>query len=643
MKTRLQWMVCLLPILFQPISSLFAQEEPVVELPPMVVTETAIPKPIDQVASTITVVTREEIEARGIQSLEEALRAVPGVDVVRTGGPGGRASLLIRGGRDEHVLVLIDGIEMNDPMEFGRSFDAGLLALDDIDRIEILRGPQSALYGSNAMSGVVQIFTRRGSGPPTGRVRLDFGSFETNKEVVEISGAIPKLDFSLSLSRFETQGIPSADEDDGNKERDGYRNLSLAGRLGYYPWTDTELGLIFRAYDAVSELDNFGGPGGDDPNYTAGTQRAFGRAFLDRWFFKGRWHPTLSASYAYHQRDLLNDTDPDHPQDSEEGQFRGNLWKLAWQNDLYLDDHNLVTIGTEYEEESGESKYESTSSLGPFRSKFREKTAITRSVFFQEDFRFRGFGAVAGLRWDSHDRFGEHLSYRAGATYQIDATDTRFRATWGTGFKTPSLYQLYSSYGDPGLEPEKSESWEAGIEQDLFKEKWILMVTYFDLRFADLIDFNLATSRYENIAGARSRGWEIGTQAKPLESLLLGLTYTNVDARDTETGEPLIRRSGEKYSASLQWKPVKTIALQLLALHVGPRKDLDFSTGERVRLHPYTRVDLALNWTLRPAWKLSLRGENLFQEDYQEAYGFGTPGRSYYAGVSYEFPLRKKK
>jgi len=641
METRSQWIVYLLLIFHLPFHGLLAQEEPV-ELPPVVVTATATPKPIDEVVSTITVVTREEIEARGKETLDEVLREVPGVDVVRTGGPGGRASLLIRGGRDEHVLVLIDGIEVNDPMEFGRSFDAGLLALDDIDRIEVLRGPQSALYGSDAMSGVVQIFTRRGLGPPTGRVQLDYGSFETLRESAEISGAIPKLDFSLSLSSFETQGISSADEDDGNKERDGYRNVSLAGRLGYHPAVDTELGLIFRAFDAVSELDNFGGPGGDDPNYTLTTRRSLVRAFLDHWFYKGRWHPTLSAAYADHQRDLDNDTDPAHPQDREDGQYRGDLWKLAWRNDLYLGGHNLVTIGTEYEEESGKSEDESISSFGTFQSKFPEKTAITRSGFFQEDFHLRGFGAVAGARWDSHDRFGEHTSYRAGATYKIEATDTRFRATWGTGFKAPSLFQLYSSYGDPSLDPEKSESWEAGIEQNFLQNKLGFSLTYFELIFQDLIDYNLATNRYQNISGATSRGWELGAQSHPIEPLRVGLTYTSVEARDEETGQPLIRRSGDKYSASVEWNPFRVLNLDLLALHVGERDDLDFTSGRRVHLHPYTLVGLAVNWRVRPAWKLSLRGENIFNEDYEEAYGFGAPGQSFYAGISHEFPLRRK-
>jgi len=649
MKTRLKNVICVLfcVCLLFPFISLSAEVQPgstaAIELEPVAVTATLIPTPIDQVASSITVVTGDEIEARGTQSLEEALRDVPGVDVVRTGGPGSRASLLIRGGRDEDVLVLIDGIEANDPIEFGRSFDFGLLALDDIDRIEIVRGPQSTLYGSDAMAGVVQIFTRRGQGPPTGRVRLDYGSFETNREVAGLSGAAHNVSYSLSLSRFETQGISSADEDDGNSERDGYRNVSLAGRVIYCPRVNTELGLVFRAFDANSELDNHGGWGGDDPNYTLETRRGFIRPYLDLWLLDGKWHQNLSASYADHERDLSNKTDPDHPLDSEEGKFRSDLWKLAWQNDLYFGDHHLVTIGAEYEEESGESEYESASSFGTYKSKFPEKTAITRSAFLQEDFHLKGFGAVAGLRRDSHDRFGEHTSYRAAATYKIDATDTRFRAAWGTGFKAPSLFQLYSSYGDPGLEPEQSESWEAGIEQGFMNDRIGFSVTYFDLRFENLIDYNLATYKYENISGARSRGWEIGAETRPIESLLVSLAYTNTDARDKDTGEPLIRRSGEKYSGSMQWRPIESVSLNLYALHVGSRPDLDFTSGKRVRLDPYTRVDAAVNWRARKAWTLSLRAENIANEDYEEAYGFGTPGRSLYAGVRYEFPLRSAR
>jgi len=648
MKTRSKWIGCLFFIIFfLPFCYLSAQVQPgstvEIELEPVVVTATLIPTPIDQVASSITVVTGDEIEARGTKSLEEALRDVPGVDVVRTGGPGSRASLLVRGGRDEHVLVLIDGIEVNDPIEFGRSFDFGLLPLDDIDRIEIVRGPQSTLYGSDAMAGVVQIFTRRGTGPPTGRARVDYGSFETHRETAEFSGAAHNMSYSLSFSHMETQGISSADEDDGNHERDGYRNVSLAGRVSYYPQSDTELGLVFRAFNATSGLDNFGGPGGDDPNYTFETRRSFIRPYLDLWLLDGKWHQNLSASYADHERELTNDTDSDHPLDSEEGKFRSDLWKLAWQNDLYLGDHHLVTIGAEYEEESGESKYESTSSFGTFESEFKKKRAITRSAFLQEDFHLGGFGAVAGVRWDSHDRFGEYTSYRAAATYKIGATDTRFRAAWATGFKAPSLYQLYSSYGDPDLEPEESESWEAGIEQSFFEDRLGFSVTYFDLRFDDLIDYNLATYKYENISGAKSRGWEIGAKIRPIESLLFCLAYTNTDARDEDTDEELIRRSGEKWSGSMQWRPVETVSLNLYALHVGSRQDLDFATGERVRLDPYTRVDAAFNWQVRKAWRVSLRGENITNEDYQEAYGFGIPGRSVYAGVQYEFPLRSTR
>jgi vitamin B12 transporter len=227
-------------------------------LEPVVVTATKLETPVSEIASSVTVITAEEIENRQPTSALDVLRTVPGLDVVRQGGLGQQTSVFLRGGNSTHTLVLVDGIEMNDPANPGRSFDFATLGTDNIERIEIVRGPGSTLYGSDAIGGVINIITRKGSGKPTITLSAEGGSFETHQEKLSLSGGNDLWNYSLAASFIESNGISAADERYGNSERDGYDRTSVSSRIGITPTTNFDLDFFLRYFDSEADLETFG-------------------------------------------------------------------------------------------------------------------------------------------------------------------------------------------------------------------------------------------------------------------------------------------------------------------------------------------------------------------------------------------------
>jgi vitamin B12 transporter len=617
-------------------------------LPEVVVSATRTEKPADEVAGTITVITAEELKEEGEETLEDALRRVPGLDIVRTGGSGGDASIFIRGGRGEHTIVLVDGVEINDPMSTSRAAHPSLIALDGIERIEVIRGPTSPLYGSDALAGVVHIITRRGEGSPGFGLSLEGGSFNSSKESGEVFGRMGKFSWYGAFSNFDTDGISSADRENDNTERDAYHLQSAEARLGIDPAEWISLDLTFRGYNSKTELDAFDyleGIPEDDPNYSTTNTSYFAGLGTEIFLWDGKWHQRIITAQANHRRDLEDEKDDDHPGDSLDYTYLGDSLQMTWQNDFDLNPQNRFSLGLDYREESGEYEGEGESIYGKYEDEFERETSIIRSSFAQWDFHRRDAGLVVGARSDHHDEYGYYNTYRIGGTCLLEATDSRFRASWGTGFRAPSLFQRYYTFipgapRPPGeIVPEKSESWELGLVQSLIDDRLRFSATYFDALYEDMIDWDSVTWTYINIAEATSRGYEFGLDYRPWDQLELALDYSVVDARDRETDDPLIRRAGEKYSAALSYAPTKRARIHISALHVGERDDLAFIMGEekRIELDPYTLVNAGFRYFLKDRLSLSLRGENLLDEHYQEAHGYGTIPMTFYAGVNYTF------
>ena len=624
--------------------SLFAQEKEVI-LEKVVVTATRVETPVEEIASSITVISSKEIERKQKTTVLEVLKGLPGLDVVQNGGVGGATSIFLRGANSEHTLVMIDGVEVNDPISPGRSYDFAHLTVDNIERIEVIRGPQSTLYGSDAIGGVVNIITKKGEGKPKFFLSTEGGSFTTFREATGISGGNKWVNYSFALSRFDTEGISTASKKDGNYERDGYENTSLSAKLGFKPMDNLGIDFILRYMDAKTELDNFAGVGGDDPNYVQKSNQFLFKTQVGLSLFNDLWIQKLGLALNDHNRDIKNKKDSQHPFDYEKGRYDGQLLKFDWQHHLQLHKTNALTFGLEYEREEGKSKYYWESLWGPGQSIFPKKTANIKGYYIQDEIKLwdRLF-ATLGIRIDDHSRFGSETTYRVAPAYLIKETDTKIKGTFGTGFKAPTLYQLFAPatlwgpIGNKDLKPEKSKGWDFGVEQNFFKNRVTLGATYFRNDFKDLIQFDWGQG-YINIAKAKTEGVELFASAKPIDDLTLRINYTYTDTEDKTTGEALIRRPKNKIGFDINYHFLNNGNVNLGVIYVGKRDDLDFSISpsRRVKLDQYTLVNLAVSYDITKNFQLFGRVENLLDKEYEEVKGFGTPGLSFFGGMKLSF------
>lgn len=575
-----------------------------------------------EVGSSTTVITGEEIKNSAKRSVRDVLRDVPGVSVTQTGALGGTTSVYLRGAKPGHTLVMIDGVEVNDPMETDRSFDFAHLTTDNIERIEVVRGPQSTLYGSDAMAGVINIITKEGKGKPGFEGSFEGGAFDTFRETLGVSGGTEKINYSLSAARLDSGGINKAAR---GLEDDPYRNTAFSSKAGWRLMENGELSLVTRFTDAVTSLDD--GAFDDDRNYAAwwrdfSSKLAFDQG-INPW-----WAHTLSFSYHDVRRKYRDGSDATDTTEDIQSWYKGSNRKAEWQNNLYLAGWDTLTGGFEYEQERGASYYRSKSSI----TKIDRRTVYNTGVYLQNQFKFwEKLFITPGLRVDKHEIFGSETTYKISTAY-LAQTSTRLKGNWGTAFKAPSLYQLYSSYGDPGLKPDKSKSYDLGFEQGFLHDKVSFDLTYFHNDFKDMVEWDPVTYKYKNIGKAMTKGFEIGSKLLPFKRLSVGANFTYTDTEDKETGLELLRRPKRQFNLSLDWKFIDTADISFGITHAGSRKDSGYITAKH-----YTRARMALSYDVTKNLRIMGRIENMFNRKYQEVTGYATPGRSFYGGLTASF------
>jgi vitamin B12 transporter len=607
----------------------------------VVVTANRIETPTKEIASSVTIITKQQLEQTKKAYVVEALQQVLGLAILQSGPAGSSASVMMRGANSEHTLVMMDGVEINDPITPSRTYDFSHLLVEGIERVEILRGPQSPLYGSDAMAGVINIITQKGSGTPQLHLSFLGGVYGTFFGNAGLSGNVEKFHYSLWASSQTSQGFSAANETlEGNSEADGYKNLSFSARASYRASDNIELDLSARFVDTKSDIDNYGSAYGDDPNKTQSYDFLFIKGHVRGLFLKNRWEQRLTLSLVHSNRDTDNPSDEQHPFDMERSHFKSRLYKLDWQNNLFLHESNTLTFGVEHQQEQGESSYYSESIWGPSTSSFPLKKADISGIYIQDQLRIaRVFFLTAGIRLDSHSQSGRSATYRIAPAFFIKETSTKLKATLGTGFKSPSLYQLYAPaniwgpIGNENLNPEEATSWDVGIEQDLLNGKVHLGGTYFSSRFDNLIDYDY-TQGYINIANASSKGAEFLLEFSPRQDLVFFASYSHIIAKNQDTGDLLLRRPKHKFTASVNVRFLEKGHFNLSLIHIGKRDDQEWIDwiSTRAEMDPYTLVNAACSYDIHAAIQVFLRLDNVLDQRYELIKGYGTPGFSIFGG-----------
>ncbi|CAL1241254.1 TonB-dependent receptor plug domain-containing protein [Candidatus Methylocalor cossyra] len=601
--------------------SLPADDGTVTELAPTVVTATRSATPAWQLGSSVTVLTQEDLARRQVVTVADALRVVPGLDVLQSGGLGKQTSVFLRGANSNHTLVLIDGIEVNDPSAPNNGFDFANLTVDNIERIEILRGGESSLYGSDAIGGVIQIFTKKGAGKPRYSLQGQGGTYDTFRVGGDLSGAHEGVDYSLSASRLESRGFSAADEVRGNSEPDGYRNTTVSTRLGVRALENLDFGWNLRYNDAKVFLDSDFPTPHDDPNYSGTTEELYTRGFGHLKLLDQVWEQTLGVAYSRTDRQIVNRYDPANPF-SFRADYLGEKTKIDWQNILHLTETNTLTLGVEDEEDRLTSP---TDPIG-------EKSYNTQGYYLLDQIGLgRRWFTTAAVRYDKNNRVGGKVTWRITQALVFDATGTKLKGSYGTGFKVPSLVNLFDRFtGNPQLLPETSRNWDVGIEQSFLADRIALGASYFHNDFNNLIQFN--GRRVENVAQATAEGVESFLQVSPWDVLTLRGTYTYTHAVNNATSERLIRRPTHKGSLQLDYRFMEKADLNFTLLLVGDKDDIG---GTRVP--GYVLANLATSYQVNDHLRLFARVDNLFDKRYEEIYGYGTSRIAPYGGIALSF------
>jgi vitamin B12 transporter len=591
-----------------PVSSAEAARS--VVLDEVIVTAARMEELASETTSSVTIINAYEIRQANVEYVADLLRMVPELNLVQNGSRGKTARVLLRGASSQQTLVMIDGIKVKSTT-LGY-FDFSGIRVEDIRRIEIVKGPQSAMYGSESMGGVINIITKKGGGEESGvNLSYEYGAYHTSSPTLSFSGGDEAFNYRLSGSYYRTDGISSIR---GGVEKDGYKNETVSGKLGLLTARNVELEISGNYYFDRNELDGYST---DDPNRTQNGHH-YVVSGKGTFYLADNWEQILTVSRAW---DSLRTWDPDNP--SSESDIESKIKTVELQNNTYVSDAYTMTAGVEYRKENGIN-------LGVF-----DRAVENRAMYLNNKVKSDEFTFNFGMRYDEHETFGSETTYRVGVLQDMEGAGMRARMSYATGFRAPTMNDLFYQgawgSGNPDLKPERSDSWEFGIEQDM-STATVFTATYFEQNYTDLIQWVYDGSLYpDNVAEARVKGVETSVKYRA------GFTwfkagYTYLDTEDKSTGQWLSRRPRDKFSASLNLRRGR-LRMVVDYMNVGKRYD---SVVDR-DLERYDLVNLSGTYGLTENIKLFARVENLFNEDYEEAGGFGVPGSSLYSGIKAGF------
>ena len=634
-------------------------------IPETIVTATRIPTPQERLPAATTVIDRQTIEERGYVTLADALVSVPGFNIVPSGGMGQTTSGFMRGTNSNHVLVLRDGVPMNDASHPSGAFNFGNTLLGDVDRIEVVRGPVSAIYGTAAIGGVINLITRRA---PADRQAQPYGELAggtnyTASGVAGVAGTIGNTDYGVTGQSLSTRGsnavAPRFYNNQG--ERDGFRTGVITARAGVNIGETAPASVLgmTRLDGLVITRQNRSGQDNvprDDPNYSADDRNWMGFLRSASELFGGAWTSGFTLSASQDRRRYTNLPDGADIEMTDE-YYRGRRERLTWDNTIQLPDLGSVTgnnlvFGVGSERESAFSRAQSDGAYGPYSASVDKAQQNGFAYIGTQHRLWERLDITTALRQDAPDGFDSATTWRLGGVLALPEIASRLLASGGTAYRAPAIYErygasasLYGSFrGNPNLRPENATAWEAGIETDI-SEKLTLSALYFTSRIRNLITENADFSSYENVAKARIKGGEFGLNWRHSDSFSTRAAWTVQETLDETKNTPLARRPRNSASLSpriapkVDWVDVPNARLIIAPefIYVGPQWDYVYPDNAGWGSNSYSDAGFVFNLTVSlPVTQqitAFIEARNLGNRRYEPANGFVIPGRSAVLGL----------
>lgn len=589
----------------------------------IIVTAVGIAQPRDEVGQAVTIIDAETIQRRQAIDVVDLLATTPGVRFNRTGTIGSTTGVSLRGAETTQTLVLIDGVKVNDPSGIGDGYDFGPLLTGNIRRIEILRGSNSVVYGSQAIGGVVNLMTAVPADGFAANASAEYGYSDTWSAKADVSGSSGIAAGGIGAAYFRTDGISSAA---GGTERDGTENIATNARLTLN-FTDA-LSLDLRGYYIHADLDYdsfFGAPA--DSSDVSKLDQYVGYAGINLALLDGKLTNRAAVTYLRNDRDyyFVRGTDPDYG-------YKGTNLRFEYEGVYAPVDAARFILGYEHERPDYDFFGFGSTSSARINIDSVYGLAIVKP--------FEGLAVTGGVRHDDHSQFGGATTFGANANYSPNGGATNVRLSYGEGFKAPSLYQLYDSFsGNAALRPERSKSYDIGFDQRLDGGRAVFSVTAFRRDTRNQINYDSATFTYGNIDRTRAKGVEASVALKPVDALTVTGSYSYVDARDRSPGSAfhgnrLARRAANQVSVSADYD--WSFGLSTGATVTMVSDSFDNAANTR-RLDGYALLGVRASLPIGEHLEVYGRIDNLTDEAYATAYGYSTYGRSAYGGVRVRF------
>lgn len=596
-------------------SNVFSQEvhlERIVVTPYKVVVSEAINP------SSTNIISVEELQKQGVFSLKNAIEDISSLSYAITGSWGGDTGVFIRGAGSNHTQVLLDGIRIYDPIVTSAYFYGyNYMSLDNIDKIEVLKGPFSTLYGSDSIGGTISLITNKGKGNPSSSYLQEFGSNQITREMFSSEGKIDDFAYSVSLSKTDVRKSYAGKYKNGNQETDPYHNFNSSMRLDYAFNDDVDVSLLTDYTYAKYDYDAWGGT--DDKDNYAYFHQGIGGLNLNHRATDSFSHKTTLGYTRTHRKGWESST--------SDYWYDGKTYQVKWQGDYRVCDINKLIVGIDYLREQGQGNW------NPW-SKSPKRTSNSKGYYAEYIYTpLSNLFLSTSFRVEDHSEFNTHNVFAMSGSYLIEETNTKLKASFGEGFKAPSIYQLYdTSYGNRNLNPEESESYEIGFEQKV-GNALMLGSTYFHTHIKNLIEWTSTgwwTGEYSNVGKARIHGIENFIKYELNDKTSVNLSYTHMNAKNLTDGKRLPRRPDNKITCKVK-REFDKLDVYTSVSYVGNRID-----GSN-KLKPYIMSNLALNYTVNEKWNMFLRLENVLDKDYELVKGYQTPKFSAYLGTKIRF------